>query len=103
MNSIALYKNDKDGFRRFFLFCSFTLLLFSTVRADYTVASGTNIDASTLTGQTGVLTINGTLTVSSNDYLAGFTSVIINAPNGEIYWSNNSDLTFSAGTTININ
>jgi hypothetical protein len=59
--------------------------LCASARADYTVASGTNINASTLTGQTGVLTINGTLTVSSNVNLAGFTSIIINAPNGEIY------------------
>jgi hypothetical protein len=100
---LSWYKNYPNNFRRFFLFCSLILFLFTPARADYTVASGTSINASTLTGQTGVLTINGTLTVSSNDNLAGFTSVIINAPNGKIYWSNNSDLTFSAGTTININ
>src|SRR5438045_2741045 len=62
--------------------------------ANYTVASGTNVNASTITAQTGVLTINGTLTLSSNTVLSGFTSVIINAPDGQIYWSNNSDLTF---------
>lgn len=82
------------------VFCN--LFLFLNARADYTVANGTNINAATLTGQSGVLTINGTLTVSSNTTLSGFTSIIINAPNGQIYWSNNSDLTFSAGTTISI-
>lgn len=88
--------------KRIFLFnCLFFCAVIS-VRADYTVASGTNVNASTLVGQSGVLTINGKLTVSSNVTLSGFTTVIINAPDGQIYWSNNSDLTFSEGTSINI-
>ena len=83
-----------------FAFCFIVLGL--NARADYTIASGSNIDASAITSQSGVLTINGTLTVSSNVTLAGFTSVVINAPNGQIYWTNNSDITFSAGTTLDI-
>ncbi len=80
-----------------------SLLLGLNTYADYTVASGANINAASLVGQSGVLTINGTITLSSNVTLSGFTSVIINAPNGEIYWSNNSNLTFSVGCTISIN
>ncbi len=87
--------------RRLFA-AAFVFLISLNAKADYTIPSGSNINASAITGQSGVLTINGTLTVSSNVTLAGFTSVVINAPNGEIYWSNNSDLTFPAGTTISI-
>lgn len=84
------------------VFSCCSTLLWMNVRADYTIASGSNVNASTLVGQSGVLTINGTLTISSNVTLSGFTTIIVNAPNGEIYWSNNSDLTFSAGTSITI-
>jgi hypothetical protein len=64
--------------------------------------AGSTVDASTLTGQSGVLIINGKLIVSSDVTLSGFTSVIVNAPNGQIYWTNNSDLSFKAGTSIDI-
>lgn len=76
------------------------IFISTNVFADYTIPSGTTIDASTITGQSGVLTINGTLKISSNVYLANFSSVIVNAPNGQIYWTNNSDLTFKTGTSI---
>ncbi|MGN6605022.1 MAG: hypothetical protein ACTHK8_21380 [Ginsengibacter sp.] len=95
-------KPSKRIGQRLFLLAWFLVLSILTARADYTVPSGSNINASSITGQSGVLTINGTLTVSSNVNLSGFTSIIINAPNGKIYWSNNSDLTFPAGTTIDI-
>lgn len=78
------------------LFLSFSLVAF----ADYTVPVGSSIDASTLTTKSGVLTINGTLILSSNVTLSNFTAVIINAPSGQIYWTNNSDLAFKAGTTF---
>ena len=75
----------------------------NTAKADYTVIAGSTIDASTITSQTGVLTINGTLTVSSNTNLSSFTSVIINGPNGKINWTNNSDLIFSATVSFDNN
>jgi len=76
-----------------------SVLFSNKVMADYTVASGATINANTITGQTGVLTINGRLDLTSDVSLAGFTSVIINAPNGQIYWNNSSIiLTFAAGT-----
>ncbi|MGN6196800.1 MAG: T9SS type A sorting domain-containing protein [Ginsengibacter sp.] len=78
------------------------LLISSSVLADYTIPSGSTVDASTLTGQSGALIINGTLKISSNVSLLNFTSVIINAPNGQIYWTNNSDLTFATGTSITV-
>jgi hypothetical protein len=71
--------------------------------ADYIVANGVTINAASLVGQSGILTINGTVTVSSDVTLAGITDVIINAPNGKIYWSNNSNLIFSVGSNITIN
>jgi hypothetical protein len=92
----------KTFLKKGFLLGCCILCVVMNVRADYTVGSGTNRDASTLVGQSGVLTINGTLTVSSNAALSGFTSVVINAPAGQIYWSDNSDLIFSEGTTIDI-
>ncbi len=82
---------------------AFMLFSTTTVFADYTIANGSTINASTITGQSGVLTINGRLLVNSNVSLANFTSVIINAPNGEIFWQNNSDLSFSTGTTFAVN
>ncbi len=81
-----------------FLFIAFSIPAY----ADYTIASGANINATALTGQSGILTINGTLTLSSNVSLLGFTSVVINGPSGQIYWTNNSDLTFSSGISISI-
>ncbi|MEO8823855.1 MAG: hypothetical protein ABI366_09785, partial [Ginsengibacter sp.] len=84
------------------LFFGSTFLCLSAY-ADYTVADGTTINATSLVGKSGILTINGKVTLSSDVTLSGFTSVIINAPNGEIYWSNNSNLTFSVGCSISIN
>ncbi len=98
----SLFKLTKQWITRYCLVACGVLFLCLDASADYTVPDGSNINASTITGQSGVLTINGTLTVSSNVNLANFTSVVINAPNGQIYWSNNSDLTFSAGTGITI-
>ena len=71
--------------------------------ADYTVATGATIDATTITGQSGVLTVNGRLNISSNVALLGFTSVVINGPDGQIYWTNNADLSLAANTNIVIN
>jgi hypothetical protein len=80
----------------------FTLFFAGKSLADYTINAGQNIDASTITGQSGVLTINGTLTISSDVSLSGFTSVIITCP-GEIFWSANKTLTFAAGTSVEVN
>lgn len=72
--------------------------------ADYTVASGASVNASTITAQSGVLTINGTLYVDQGTVnLLNFTSIIINAPNGKIYWNGNYDLKFSASVSFVIN
>jgi hypothetical protein len=98
----TISRRGKGRTRRSLLAAAFVFLISLNAKADYTIPAGSNTDASTLTGQSGVLTINGTLTVSSNVNLSGFTSVIINAPYGKIYWSNNSDLTFPAGTTLTI-
>lgn len=81
----------------------FSLFFTNKVLASFTVASGSSVNASTLTSQTGILTINGTLHVDANVSLLGFTSVIINGPNGQILWDNNYDLKFAAGTTFDIN
>ena len=80
-----------------------SVFIFLSACADYTVGDGVNIDAASLVGQSGVLTINGTVTLSSDVTLSEITNVIINAPNGKIYWSNNSNLIFSAGSNITIN
>ncbi|MDP4285209.1 MAG: T9SS type A sorting domain-containing protein [Bacteroidota bacterium] len=83
---------------------SITTLLFSSkVLADYTVPSGPPVDASTIAGQSGVLTINGTLNVQGNVSLLNFTSVIINGPTGQIYWTGNYDLKFASGISFVIN
>jgi len=72
--------------------------------ADYTVASGTSVNASAITAQSGVLTINGTLYVDQGTVnLFNFTSIVINAPNGQIYWNGNYDLKFSASVSFVIN
>lgn len=72
--------------------------------ADYTVTSGASVNASTITAQSGVLTINGTLYVDQGTVnLLNFTSIVINAPNGQIYWNGNYDLKFSGGVTFVIN
>lgn len=71
-------------------------------KADFTVAAGSSVRADTISRYDGVLTINGTLSVTRNTVLAGFTKVVINAPAGQIYWSNNSDISFAAGTSISI-
>ncbi|MEO6722735.1 MAG: T9SS type A sorting domain-containing protein [Ferruginibacter sp.] len=98
----AQYYTASKVFRSF-LFCVVSVLTGLSAFADYTVASGANINATAITGQSGILTINGTLTMSSNVSLSNFTSVIINAPNGQINWITNADLTFTAGTTIVVN
>ena len=81
----------------------FTLLFTNRALADYTVPLGSTIDASTITAQTGVLTIKGTLKVSSNVFLSGFTSVIVSGPAGQIFWTANKDLSFNSGVTLDIN
>ena len=79
----------------------FTVLFFAgESKANFTVQAGTIVRADTLTSYGGVLTINGTLNITRNTILNGFSSVVINAPGGQIYWTNNSDLTFAAGTSI---
>jgi len=77
--------------------------------ADYTIAAGTTINASTLSsmGLTGVLTIYGTLNVDASGISLKFTSVILDGtagnPNGQINWSANpSSLTFPSNTSINL-
>ena len=84
------------------LLCVLNLIASSTVFADYTIQSGAAVDAKNLTGQSGTLTINGTLNLTQDVTLSGFTSIIINGT-GQIYWNGNYNLTFSAGTTIIIN
>ena len=107
-NSTALLKGTGSLFRapdilkRLVFFMLINLLLGISAFADYTIPAGSTVDAGTLTGQSGVLIINGTLKISSDVYLSGFKSVIINAPVGQIYWTNNNDLTFKAGTSIDI-
>ena len=86
-----------------FLLVLFLIGFINTAKADYTVIAGSTIDASTITSQSGVLIINGTLTVSANTNLSSFTSVIINGPNGKINWTNNSDLIFSATVSFDNN
>ena len=81
----------------------FSCIIRGAAFADYTVAAGSTVNASTITNQSGVLTVNGTLNVSVNTSLPGFTSVIINAPGGQIFWTNNSDLSFAAGISITVN
>ena len=71
-----------------------------TANANFTAPSGTIVRADTLTAYSGILTINGTLSLTRNTVLPGFTSVVINGRNGQIYWTNNSDLTFATATTI---
>jgi len=81
-----------------------TLFVTSKASANYTIPAGTSINASTITGQTGTLIIYGTLYVDQNVVsLLGFTSVIINGPDGQIYWNGNYDLKFAAGITFDIN
>ena len=78
------------------------LLLSNNVFADYTVTAEGPVNASALTGESGVLTINGRLVINSNQTLSGFTTVIINGPDGNIYWENNSDLAFPNVTIFQI-
>lgn len=83
--------------------CCMLLLSFCQVKANYTVGSGTSVNASTITGQSGLLTVNGTLYVDQNVVsLLNFTSVVINAPNGQIYWNGNYDLKFASNISFNI-
>lgn len=98
-----IIKNGVTVTRRLALLVIALLSFILESKADYTIASGSSVSASTITSQSGTLTINGTLLVNSNVSLTNFTTVIINGPNGQIYWSNNSDLTFSASVAIIIN
>ncbi len=93
------------------LFCKaliviiFNLFVANKVLADYTILSGNTVDAGSIlpAQQTGTLYIYGTLTVSSDVFLSGFTGVVINGPSGQIFWSANKTLEFSAGIAFNIN
>lgn len=87
-------------FTKNLVFCAISLLISTATFADYTIPEGATVDASTLTGETGQLTIYGTLNVSSNVTLTGFTYVIISGSNAQIFWTNNSNLTFAKGTPI---
>jgi hypothetical protein len=108
INSTGLLKGAGSLFRapaifnRWVFLVLVNLLVSASAFADYTIPAGSTVDASTLTGKSGVLIINGKLNLTSDVYLSGFTSVIINGPTGQIYWTNNSDLTFKAGTSIDI-
>lgn len=94
------YMNNFAGKVLLIFFCV-TLLGLSRAKADYTVASGASVNASTITGQSGVLTINGTLYVDQGTVnLLNFTSVIVNAPNGKIYWNGNNYLNFAGGISF---
>lgn len=99
---INIFFSPKGIMKKLLLLCVLNVFAATTVLADYTVPAGTTIDASTLTGQSGVLTIYGTLNLTQNVTLPNFTSVLIKG-NGQIYWKTNPcNLTFSEGTTISI-
>src|SRR6185312_5490792 len=100
--SINIFFSPEGIMKKLLLLCLLNIFAATIVLADYTIPAGTTIDAKTLTGQSGTLTINGTLNLTQDVTLAGFTNIIING-NGQIYWTKNYDLTFSAGTTIIIN
>jgi hypothetical protein len=108
INSTGLLKGAGSLFRapaifnRWVFLVLVNLLVSASAFADYTIPAGSTVDASTLTGKSGVLIINGKLNLTSDVYLSGFTSVIINGPTGQIYWTNNCDLTFKAGNSIDI-
>lgn len=87
-------------FTKNLVFCAISLLISTATFADYTIPAGTTVDASTLTGETGQLTIYGTLNVSTDVALTGFTYVIISGSNAQIFWTNNSNLTFAKGIPI---
>lgn len=95
-------KNNRFVSRFFGLFMLLNVVLVLNAKADYTVPAGTTVDASSLVGYTGVLTIDGQVNISANTVLS-FTNVIINGPNGNINWIKNYDLKFPAGTSIKIN
>ncbi|MEO5648922.1 MAG: T9SS type A sorting domain-containing protein [Ginsengibacter sp.] len=84
-------------------FCLFNAFSVMPAFADYTIALGTTVDAKNITNESGVLTINGTLNLTSNVSLLKFTSVIINGTGGKIFWAGNYDLKFAEGTQIVIN
>ncbi|MEO6681818.1 MAG: T9SS type A sorting domain-containing protein [Ginsengibacter sp.] len=102
----AKAQNAREKFSWFFkvilFFITLTVLHSFDAKADYTIPAGSTVDASTLLSKTGVLTINGTLLLNSNVDL-DFTSVIINGPNGQIFWNKNVELRFNSGTSIIIN
>lgn len=103
INEFTGYSVSKYVFTGMRSFILFLFLFFSaSAKADYTVASGSTINASTLTGQSGTLLIQGTLLINSNVSLSNFTTVIIDGANGQIFWQNNSDLTFSASVSMSI-
>ena len=80
----------------------FTFFISSKASADFTIAAGSSVNASVIAAQSGILTVNGTLNVTRDVSLSNFTSVVINAPGGQIYWNGNYDLTFSANITFDI-
>ncbi len=93
------FTNSLSKYLMLFLFFLFTAMFCSKQAfGDYTVASGTTINATELSGQSGVLTINGQINISSNVFLPNITSVIINGPTGNIFWTNNCDFLFALGT-----
>ncbi len=96
----AFQRNRLFPFKIALIICSF--FMSNKALADYTVAAGATVDASTITGQSGILTINGTLNITRDVSLPNFTAVIINAPGGQIYWTKNYYLTFSANVSFDI-
>lgn len=99
----ASVSEKRIAFKKTAFFLLINLLLAANTFADYTVPVGQAINASTITGQSGVLTINGTLNVDKDIALSAFTTVILNAPAGQIFWVKNYTLTFAEGTNIVIN
>src|SRR5689334_10035751 len=73
LNFRIMRKIYQTGIFKAIFIAVFTLFFTAKSFADYTVPAGQTIDAGTITGQSGVLIINGTLKVSSNISLLGFT------------------------------
>ena len=91
-------------FNKVIIVTIFAFFFTNNALADYTIPSGTTVDASTITAaqQTGILYIYGTLIVSTNVSLSGFTGVEINGPGGSIFWSKNTNLFFNSGISFDI-
>ncbi|MEO6454997.1 MAG: hypothetical protein ABIN97_13025 [Ginsengibacter sp.] len=86
---------------RCFILIAFIFSFAETVLAtSYTVS--TNVDASTLAARTeDTLYIDAIVTLSSNQTW-DFNAVIMRAPNGTIFWANNSNLSLPNCVTFNI-